>query len=72
MRACILIFLAACLAVSMAAPYWGYPYAGYGAYGDENNDRVPDVYDHNRDGKVDGYYGYYGQGYGYPRLGYNW
>ncbi len=75
MKTCILVFLAACLAVSMAAPYWGFP---YGRYGDENNDLVPDVYDNNRDGKVDGpyyrpyYNGLYTRGYGYPGYGFRW
>ncbi len=68
------------MAVSMAAPYWGQPFGGYrryGWYGDENNDRVPDAIDHNRDGKVDrifGIYnnGYYGNGYGRPYGHYYW
>ena len=53
--------------ISAGVVYPGYYNHGY--YGDENRDRVPDVLDHNRDGKVDyGYYGhgYHGYGYGYP------
>ncbi len=79
MKTFILVVLAACLALSMAHPFWGYGggYGRYRRYGDENNDGVLDAMDHNRDGKVDRYFGlynngYYGNGYGRPYGHYYW
>lgn len=63
----LLVLLVAVLALAAAH---GHAYGGYGYYGDENNDGIPDKHDVDRNGRPDSFDKYYGKiPYGLPTYG---